>query len=130
MNVRLRNVDSNGRTLGPCQARQCGLQGFRAFLQALAFLVRHVGFQDLDDAATAHDTRQRQCHPKPVLQTANWDYGVLIVEHNFGDARRYDSDAVLAGVMALDDGDVGVANFLFELISECVDSCAAPLQKC
>ena len=62
-----------------------------------------------------------------ALQAANCVHGALIVEHDFGDERRYDPDAVLAGVMALDD--VGVANYLFDLILESVDSCAALLQK-
>ena len=66
--------------------------------------------------AAADDARQREGHPKPRLQTANWDHGVLIVEHHFGNAGRYDANAVLAGVMAFDNCDVGITNFLFYLV--------------
>jgi hypothetical protein len=33
---------------------------------------------------------------------------MFVTRHNLGDARRDDADAVLARVVALDDGDVGV----------------------
>src|SRR6516162_2079974 len=43
--------------------------------------------------------------------------------------RRYDPDAVLARIVALDDGDVGVAHVSLELVPQLAHALAAPLEQ-
>ena len=77
-----------------------------------------AGSKTWRDAAATDDARQGEGHPKLRLQAADGDHGVLIVEHHFGNARRYNADAVLARIMAFDNCDVGVAHVLLYLLAE------------
>src|SRR5262249_3548033 len=54
----------------------------------------------------------------------------LVIEHHLGDAGRYDADTVLAGIMTLDDGDVGIAHVSLELVPQLAHPLAAPLEQC
>jgi hypothetical protein len=44
------------------------------------------------------------------LIAADRNHRALIIQDHLGDTGRNDSDSVLAGIMTLDDADVGVAH--------------------
>src|SRR6516162_9879366 len=106
------------------------VEGVRTLPKPLAFLVGHFGFEHLDRAAAADDARQGQRDAKPLLIAADRNDRALVVEHHLGDPGRYDADAVLAGIMALDDGDVGVAHVFLQLLPQLVHPLAALLEQC
>jgi hypothetical protein len=56
-------------------------------------------------AAAADDARQRQRDPELPPIAADRDCRALVAQHYFGNARRQDADAVLAGIVSLDDCD-------------------------
>src|SRR5215467_1902230 len=93
-------------------------EGVCALPEPVAFIVGHGGFEHLDRAAAADDARQGQRDAKLLLIAADRNDRALVIEHHLGDAGRYDADAVLARVMALDYGDVGVAYLSLELVAQ------------
>ena len=64
------------------------------------------------------------------LVTADWDHRAFVAQHYFCDPRRDNTDAILARIVSLDDGDVGVANVVFELRAHVLELLAALLQEC
>ena len=117
------------RQLGP-HALERLVEGLRTLAQALAFFVRHFRLENFDHAATADDARQRQRDAKFLLIAADRNPRTFVIEHHLGDPCRYDADSVLAGIMALDDGDVGIAHVSLELVPKLVNPLAAPGEQC
>src|SRR5262249_49055054 len=87
-------------------------------------------FEHLEHTVPADDARQRQRDPELLLIAADRNHRALVIEHHLGDTGRYDPDAVLAGIVALDDGDVGVAHVSLQLVPQLVNPLAASLGQC
>src|SRR5580692_5118532 len=104
---------------------QRGLQARGALVQTFALLRRQLRLQHRNYAGAADDARQRQRDAERRLVAADRDRRALVTQHHFGNARRYDADAVLAGIVPLDDGDVGVADVALELGAHVVELFAA-----
>ena len=101
----------------------------RALAQPLALFLRHFRFEHLDDAGAADDARQRQRDAKLLLVAADRNDRALVIEHHLGDAGRDDADSVLAGIMPLDDADIGVAYLALQLLPQLADPLAARAQQ-
>src|SRR5262249_33319355 len=113
----------SARDPAPCSGRP-------PFAESLAFFLRHVRLEHLDHAAAADDARQGQRDAKLLLIAADRNDRVLVIEHHLGDPGRYDADSELAGIMALDDADVGVAPLSLQLMLQLANPLAAPLEQC
>jgi hypothetical protein len=53
----------------------------------------------------------------------------LVVEHHLGNPRRHDADPVLAGIVPLDDADIGVAHLALQLLPQLADPLAARAEQ-
>src|SRR4029077_5078529 len=105
------------------------LQAVRALAQPLALFIRHFRFEHLADPGAADAARQRQRNAKLLLVAADRNDRALVIEHHLGDAGRDDADSVLAGIMPLDDADVGVAHLALQLLPQLADPLAARAQQ-
>src|SRR5271154_5598533 len=54
-----------------------------------------------------------------------WYYRPLVPKNDLRDPCRYDADPELARVIAFDDGDIGKANALFDLLAHAIEGSAA-----
>src|SRR5262249_15097228 len=111
-------------------AIQCLVQAVCTLAQAFAFFVRHFRLEHLGHALAADNAWQRQGHSKLRLVTSDRDDRALVAQHHLGDTRRYDADAGLADIMALDDCDVSIADVTLELVPQLVNPLAAPREQC
>src|SRR5215469_17148385 len=93
-------------------ARDGGFQRIGAALQPVALLRRHRRLEYLSDAVAIEDARQGQRDAVARLVRADRDDAPLVAQNDFGDARRHDANAMLAGADALDDRDLGKAHLL------------------
>src|SRR3984957_16625817 len=101
------------------------LQAFRASLQRALFLRRQLRLHDFEHSGMADDAWQRQRDTKFTLVAADRNCRAFITQHDFGDPRRHNANAVLAGVVTLDDRDIGVTDVLFQLGADIVEFFAA-----
>jgi hypothetical protein len=92
-------------------------------------LARHLRFEAPDDAGASDHARKRQGDAKVFIVTSDRHDRSLIAKHHFRDACRHDANAKLAGVIAFDDGDIGVANAVFDLLAHPVKRLAARLDE-
>src|ERR1700722_8486024 len=60
-----------------------------------------------------------------MLVAADRNCRAFITQHDFRDPRRHNADTILAGIVPLDDGDIGVTHVLFQLGSNIVKFFAA-----
>src|ERR1700759_4738556 len=63
------------------------------------------------------------------MVTADRYRRALIAKNHFSDPRGNDADTELTGVVAFDDGDIGVANALFDLLAHLVERLTAFLDQ-
>src|SRR5262249_31278081 len=106
------------------------VEGICAAPEPLAFFIRHFRFEHLDHTAAPDYARQRQRDSEFLLIAADRYHRALVIEHHLGDTDRYDPDAVLAAIMALDEGDVAVAHVSLELSPQVAKPLAAPFEQC
>jgi hypothetical protein len=95
----------------------------------LPFLARHLRLEGPDHASSSDNARKRQRDVKLGIVTADRDHRSLVAENHFRDPRRNDADAELTGIIALDDGDIGVTNVRLDLLAHTVKRLAALLDE-
>src|SRR5690348_16617836 len=105
------------------------LQGLGTAAQRLLLLRGKAWLEAGRGAVPADDRRQRQCDAICRAVAADRNDRPLITQHQLGDARRHHADAVLARVVAFDDGDVGVADVLLDAAPRLLAGEAALLEN-
>src|SRR5712691_3009784 len=101
--VRVRRSASRTRGRKP-QPVSGGSQPFGAALELRLLVGRHRRLEDADHATSTDDARQRKGYTVGRLVAGNREDASLVAQDRFRQPRTHDGDAVLAGVVALDDG--------------------------
>ena len=89
--------------------------------ESLPFGIAHRGRVNATGAGVADDRGKRDRDAVVGVVRADRQHDLLVAENRFGDPRRYDADAELAGVVAFDDRDVGKADVALDRRAEFVE---------
>src|ERR1700730_4507958 len=98
-----------------CGTSQRLPEAFSTAFECQPLLVRHIRVQNLDHAVPSDHAGKRKSNSKFLMEAADRDRRPLVADDDLRDPRRYDADAILARVIAFDDGDIGVADVLLEV---------------
>src|SRR5882757_2268814 len=97
----------------------------RSFLQCLGaapqrrrLVLGHLRFENLSHTAAPEDARQRNGSSVFWIEAADGYHRSLVAQNDFGHARGHHADAELAGIISLDNRDVGKADFLLDALTE------------
>src|SRR5258708_18125387 len=91
-----------------------GLQPLGALLELRSLVDRHRRLEDADHATSTDHTRQRQGDAVGRLVAGNREDASLVAQDRFRHPGAHDADPVLAGVVALDNGDVCVPDIALD----------------
>src|SRR5438552_9536301 len=92
------------------QSVSSGPQPLGTPFELRALVGGHRRLEDPVHAAPAKHARQRQGDAVVLLVARDREDRALVTQDRFRQPGAHDPDAVLARIVALDDGDVGVAN--------------------
>jgi hypothetical protein len=73
---------------------------------------------------------KRQRDAEPFIVASYWYHCPLIAKDDLRDPRRCNTDAELARVIALDNGDIGVAHAVLDLPAHAIKALAALADDC
>jgi len=97
-------------------------QGFpesiSASRKALPLFLRHLGFHDLHDAFPPDYARQGKRDSVLWIKGTDRNHRALIPQHHLRNASRDHADPELAGLVSLDDGDIGIPHFMFDGLAQ------------
>ena len=85
-----------------------------AALQGLPFFIGHRGLQDLLDTCPPKHARHGEGDAVLPVVGSNGNHSSLVAQYDLRDARRDHADSELTGLIAFDDGDVGVPDLLLD----------------
>jgi hypothetical protein len=120
-------VDTERLPLG--DALQGCAQIFGTLFKTSLLFGRKLRLQDLCHAGSTYDAGQRQGDTELALIRADRDSASLVAQDHFSNPSRDDTDAILAGVVALNNGDVGVADFFLDLRANVAEFLVVLLQE-
>src|SRR5262245_31580334 len=93
---------------------QRGPQELCAFFQRGPLVRRELRLQHRHRAGATNESRQRERDAKCGVVAADRNRRALVAQYHLGNPCRRYADAILTGVVTLDDRDVGVANLALD----------------
>src|SRR5207302_1178591 len=99
-----------------------------AYVPLAAHIKRVLDERASHRAPPAHHARQRERDAITRVMAADRNCDALVADDGLGNARGHHPDPVLAGVIAFDDRDIGIAHFALDPAAKLRGLQAAPLE--
>ena len=98
-------------------------------LQGLPFFIGHRRLQDLHDTGLPKHARHGERDAIRGVVRSDRNHPSLVAQHDLRNASRHHADSELARLIAFDDGDVGVPDFLLDAATEILAAAIDLLQS-